>query len=204
MVISKDLPFLPQWPGDFAVSNILENRDDILAAKYRFDAASLDLQRAKRRNYPALKITSSLIKSSPELNTLAKDKKAFSASGLAMEAPLIDGGKAEADTSILSAEKEEAALIYQQKNKAALSEIETVWMNEEILKKRKECLEVVLKENIKALELAKRQYESGTIDSLIVLYHMIETDETKVSLLHLKTAQLIQRADLYYSLGQQK
>lgn len=197
IVISKNLPSLPKWPRNLAVSSILKNRDDILAAKYRFDAAALNLERTKKRGYPELKLTSSLIKSSPELNTQAKDRKAFSASGIGVDVPLIDGGKGQADISILSAEKDEAALEYQQKNKAALGEIETVFMNEEILKKREEYLEVVFKENIEALELAKRQYESGTIDLLIVIYHRLQADETEASLLHLKAAQLIQRADLY-------
>ncbi len=204
IVISQDLPELPNLPVNLSVSDIMENRDDVLTAKYRFDAESLNLKRAKRSSYPNLKLTSSLIKSSPELNTLTNSDKAFTASGVTVEVPIVDGGRSKADILISAAEKDEAFIEYQQKNKGAFSEIETALMNGRILEARKEYLEVAFQENTQVQELAKKQYDLGEVDMLTVFYHTLQTGETKAKLLHLKAAQLIQRADLYYSLGRKK
>lgn len=204
IVISQDLPRLPEMPDNLSVSNIIENRDDILTAKYRFDAESLNVERVKRSSYPNLKLTSSLIKASPELNTLTNSDKAFTASGIAVEVPIADGGRSKADISISAAEKDEAFIEYQQKNKGAFSEIETALMNGRILGVRKEYLEVAFQENTQVQELAKKKYDLGEVDMLAVIYQTLQTGETRAKLLHLKAAQLMQRADLYYTLGRKK
>jgi len=204
IAISQDLPELPYLPVNLSVSDIIANRDDVLIAKYRLDAESLNLERAKRSNYPNLKLSSSLIKSSPELNTLTNSDKAFTASGVTVDLPIIEGGRSKADLSISAAEKDEAAIEYQRKNKGAFSEVETALMNGRILEARKEYLEVAFQENTQVEELSKKQYDLGEVDMLTVFYHTLQTGETKAKLLHLKAAQLIQRADLYYSLGQKK
>ncbi len=202
IAISQDLPELPYLPANLSVNDIIANRDDVLTAKYRLDAESLNLERTKRGGYPNLKLTSSLIKSSPELNTLTNSDKAFTASGISVDLPIIDGGKSKANVLISAAEKDEASIEYQRKNKGAFSEVETALMNGRIIEARKKYLEVAFQENTQIEKLARKQYDLGEVDMLTVFYHTLQTGETKARLLHLRAAELMQRADLYYSLGQ--
>ena len=59
----------------------------------------------------------------------------------------------------------------------------------------------VLKENTEALRIAQVQYDNGAVDLLSVLQLQLRADNSKINLLSINNARLIQRINLHLSLG---
>ncbi|OGX34712.1 MAG: hypothetical protein A3I43_04070 [Omnitrophica WOR_2 bacterium RIFCSPLOWO2_02_FULL_50_19] len=201
ITLSENLPDILPYSSGNDSPQLAAERQDLLAARYRHDATSLNLEQAKKKNYPNIQINSSANKLSKELNILTDSNNAFATFGASAEMPLMDGGRNKADTLAAKAEEKEARIGYQKKSLEVRHEVQEALANDELLQKRKEFLEAALAESAQDLGLAQKQYEAGTIDAIKVIYSMLRVEEAEIKLLHLKTAQLMQRADLYVILG---
>lgn len=201
ITLSEKLPDILPYSSGNGSPQLAGERQDVLAARYLHDAASLNLEQTKKKNYPDIHINSSGNKLSKELNTLTNSSNAFAAFGASAEMPLMDGGRNKADILAAKAEEGKAQLDYQKKSLEVRHEVQTALANDELLQKRKEFLEAALAESTQDLGLAQKQYEAGMIDAIKVIYSALRVEEAEIKLLHLKTAQLMQRADLYVILG---
>lgn len=200
--ISDTLPELPLYYLADNYEHVFAQREDILAAGYRRDAASLNFNKEKKKNYPNLQLDSSVNKLSKELNILTNSNDAFVAYGASSNIRLLDGGKNKADIQVAQAKLQEVQKNYQSKSLEVKHEIQTELLNEKLLRERKEYLESLLADTKDAVALAQRQYETGKIDLITFTYYVLKENEIRIKLLHLKVAQLMNRADLYSNFGE--
>ena len=110
-------------------------------------------------------------------------------------------GGLEAQVKIETAQQKAALANYGQIALMAFSEVETGISNEGLLDQRKELLAIAVKQNRKALQVAKTQYEFGQVDFLSVLQMQARLLGSRIQLIRIKNAKLAQRVDLHLTLG---
>jgi NodT family efflux transporter outer membrane factor (OMF) lipoprotein len=182
-------------------SELLERRPDIIAAERRVAAAFQRVKSAKAAKLPTIALTTSGGRSSNELINLIGANKGFFSLGANLLAPIDVGGGLEAQVNIETAQQKAALANYGQTALMAFSEVETGISNETLLNQRQELLAIAVKQNRKALQVAKTQYEFGEVDFLSVLQMQARLLGSRIELIRIKNAKLAQRVDLHLALG---
>ena len=197
--IAQELPKPPQDLLEIVPLAILEKRDDIMAAKYRYDAVSLNLDCVKQKSYPDLEIFSSLTKASAELNSLTNDDNTLLTVGAGAKVSLYDGGMNQADVAAALAKQEEALVNYNAKSFKVLHEVEAALKNARLLQKRKKSYKTAYEELLNAFILVRKRYQAGKVDIITFINLMLRVNHVKIKCVHLEAAYLSQLADLYFS-----
>jgi len=195
---------LPQVPGKVPVglpSQLLERRPDIVAARNRVEAAFKKSEEAKKAKLPRIALTSNVGYASSELNEVMNLEQAGANLAANFLAPLFDGGKLEADVQISNAKQRQAVAQFNKIALAAFGDVEASLSNEKLFAQREEFLQEASKENGEALNIAQLQYDNGAVDLLSVLQMQLRADNSKINLLRIQNARLIQRINLHLALG---
>ena len=182
-------------------SELLERRPDINAAERQVAAAFQRVKSSKAAKLPTIALTASGGRSSNELISLIGANKGFFSLGANLLAPIDVGGGLEAQVKIETAQQKAALANYGQVALMAFSETETGISNETLLDQRKKLLAIAVKQNRKALRVAKTQYEFGQVDFLSVLQMQARLLGSRIELIRIKNAKLAQRVDLHLALG---
>jgi NodT family efflux transporter outer membrane factor (OMF) lipoprotein len=181
---------------------VLERRPDLIAAERRVAAAFNRVQEAKAARLPSLRLTGAVGFIDSDVVVL-KETLINPAGGLAagLLAPIFQGGALAAQVRVRTAEQEEALGAYASAALRATNEVEDALTSARNLSERRELLEKVVAEYARALDLLSVDYRVGKVDLLTLLQQNLLADSARISLLRVRSEQLIQRINLHLALG---
>lgn len=199
--VDKPLPQVPLPPGVGIPSDLLERRPDLIAAERKVAAAFNALDQAKAAKLPSISLSSDVGGSSTALSDLLNPANlAWKAIG-SIAAPLIDGGRLDAQVASATAQQEAAIAGYAQAALNAFSEVENALDQGTILKQRHAALSESLKEAETALRIANLQFKEGEIALLDVLQIQQRVFSARRNLLSVSRTLNTQYIDLSLALG---
>jgi len=102
---------------------------------------------------------------------------------------------------ISNAKQRQAVAQFNKVALAAFGDVEVALSNDKSFSQREEFLKEASNENSEALKIAQLQYDNGAVDFLSVLQMQLRVDNSKISLLSMQNARLIQRINLHLALG---
>jgi NodT family efflux transporter outer membrane factor (OMF) lipoprotein len=199
--VDQSLPTLPNTLPVGIPSQLLERRPDLVAAERKVAAAFNRLDAAKAAKLPNLSLSGSLGGTSNSLsNILNPANFAWQAIG-SLVAPIIDGGRLDAQVEAATADQKAAVAGYAQAALNAFADVEKALDQGSVLRERVAALTTVLVESEKALKIANLQFDEGEISLLDVLILQQRVFSARSGLLSINRASLTQFVDLNLALG---
>jgi outer membrane protein, multidrug efflux system len=190
---SELLPVPPPAPTGVPVQ-ILERRPDLLAGERRIRAAFLLSEEARLARLPSFTLTATA-GSNADVNDF------IASIGAGIFAPIFTGGALEAQIDIAGADQKAALAVYGQALLTAFREVEDALANEALFAEREKFLELGVRSNANALEIARIQLGEGAIDTLSVLQIQARVVAARASLIQIRGERLVQRINLHLALG---
>ena len=199
--VDQSLPILPNSLSAGIPSQLLERRPDLISAERKVAAAFNRLDAAKAAKLPNLSLSGSLGGASSSLsNILNPANLAWQAIG-SLVAPIIDGGRLDAQVEAATADQKAAVASYAQVALNAFADVERSLDQGSVLRKRVAALTTVLVESEKALRIANLQFNEGEISLLDVLILQQRVFSARSNLLSINRASLTQFINLNLALG---
>lgn len=198
----SDLPLPPPEVPAGQPLQMLERRPDLVAAERRVAAAFDRVGEAKAARLPTLTLTVSGSYIESNVLELKPDFETPSAGGGAtLVAPIYTGGQLDAQVELRTAQQREAVAMYAGAALAAIGDVENALNATRTLEQRRALLELATTQNERALELEQVSYNVGRNDLRNVLRQQVVLYGTRTSLLAVRSDQLVQRVNLFLSLG---
>jgi len=199
VVTAKDLRTLPVpviAPGQ--PSSLLGRRPDIRAAEASLQAANADIGAARAAFFPQFNIGLDLgIAATP-----IGDPATTTASLLGgLIAPIFKGGLLSGNLAFTEARKTELVENYRKTILTSFKDVEDALAAVKASQKRETSLETALTESRKAYDLAKQQYDVGSIDFQVLLDNRQAMLAAEDFYIQTKNDRLAAAVDLYKSLG---
>jgi multidrug efflux system outer membrane protein len=195
---------LPNWPGEIPMglpSELLERRPDLVAAERRVAAAFYRTDEAKAARLPRFSLVANVTTLSSEMFVLQnRDNPVFSV-GAGLVQPIFLGGYLQSQVDIRTAEQQAAIVDYGKISARVFGEVENALSAGFAATEREEILAQSLRDNARALELAKVRYRVGSGDLRAVQQQQLALYSVQVALLRVQTERLIQRVNLHLALG---
>ncbi|MFT6311159.1 MAG: NodT family efflux transporter outer membrane factor (OMF) lipoprotein [Porticoccus sp.] len=201
LTVANLLPAVPASPPIGLPSELLERRPDLVAAERRIAAAFNQIDAAKAAKLPSLSLSGTLGGASNSLSNILNPANLAWQAASNLMAPLIDGGRLDAQVDLRTAEQKAAVANYAQSALVAFNDVETSLDESVIVEQRKEALNVALEESKRALRIADLQYKEGEIGLLDVLLIQQRVFSAQRNYASINRAGLIQYIDLNLSLG---
>jgi len=161
-------PLLAQLPSVLP-SELLGHRPDVVAARWRVEAADKDVRSAKTKFYPSFNITALGGVVASDVGQLLKSDSVFGILAPAISLPIFDGGKLRANLSGKDAAYDLAVADYNQKIIGALREVADEVNAVRSLDARVQSQGDALKTAEAAHALAEQRYRAGIGSFLEVL-----------------------------------
>ncbi|MEM8867511.1 MAG: efflux transporter outer membrane subunit [Verrucomicrobiota bacterium] len=199
--VKASLPTPPSPPPAGIPSELLERRPDIIAADRRVAAAFNTQAQAKAAKLPSLSLSGTVGGSSDSLSNILNPQNLLWQAGANLLAPVIDGGKRDADIEIATAEQEQALALYGQAALNAFSEVERGLDQGVILNRREAELQTAFEEASEAYRVAQLRYKEGETELLDVLTIQQRVFTAESSLVSVKRLRLEQNVNLNLALG---
>ena len=201
LAVPADLAAVPAPVPVGMPSDLLERRPDVVAAERRVAAAFYRTEEAKAARLPKISLTAAVSSISSDLFVLQdRDNPVWSA-GASLLAPLYSGGQLKAQVEIRTAEQKQALAEYGKVGARAFGEVEDSLSSGFALDAREAILKQAVAENVRALELAHVRYRVGSGDLRGVMQQNLALYASRVSLIRVRSEQLMQRVNLYLALG---
>lgn len=198
-IAAKELRSLPVpeiAPGQ--PSSLLERRPDIRAAEAGLQAANADIGAARAAFFPRFNIGLDLGIAATPLG----DPATTTASLLGgLVAPIFKGGLLSGNLTYTEARKTELVENYRKTVLTSFKNVEDALASVKATQKRETALETALTESRKAYDLAKQQYDVGSIDFQILLDNRQAMLLAEDNYIFTKNERLAAAVDLYKSLG---
>jgi NodT family efflux transporter outer membrane factor (OMF) lipoprotein len=150
-------------------SELLGRRPDVVAARWRVEAADKQVRSAKTKFYPNLNLTALGGVVGSDVGDLLKGSSVFGLLAPAISLPIFDGGKLRANLSSKDAEYDLAVADYNEKLVGALHEVADQVNAVRSLAERAQSQAEALKTAQAAYELAQQRYRAGIGSFLEVL-----------------------------------
>jgi multidrug efflux system outer membrane protein len=197
---NQGLPNSPSAINAGVPSDLLERRPDIVAAAARVDAARFNVKEAEATRLPKISLTAGFGRISSEVFVLKTDSSNPSA-GVGVTLPIFTGGALEARVESKQAELNQAFAAYAKVGYNAFREVESALSGEESWRARYAELKQIyqLQQNIQ--KSIDAEFVSGRIDQRQVLQQKIKTNTAKSNEQQSRLEVLMQRINLYLSLG---
>lgn len=199
--VDQSLPVLPKALPAGIPSELLERRPDLIAAERKVAAAFNQLDAAKAAKLPSLSLSSNLGGSSSSLSDILNPANLAWQAVTSLAAPLIDGGRLDAQVEAATADQKGAVAVYAQTALNAFADVERALDQGVVLREREIALNTVLVESEKALDIANLQFDEGEISLLDVLIIQQRVFAARSNLLSINRASLTQFVDLNLALG---
>ena len=198
----SDLPLPPAEVPAGQPLQMLERRPDLVAAERRVAAAFDRVGEARAARLPTLALTASGSYIDSNVLELKPDFETPSAgAGASLVAPLYTGGQLDAQVDVRTAQQREAVAMYAGAALAAIGDVENALNATRTLEQRRALLELATTQNERALELEQVSYNVGRNDLRNVLRQQVVLYGTRTALLAVRSDQLVQRVNLFLSLG---
>jgi NodT family efflux transporter outer membrane factor (OMF) lipoprotein len=182
-------------------SELLERRPDVIAAERRVAAAFNRVGEARAARLPRIGISAGASSISSEVFVLKDRDNPVFGLGANIVAPLFQGGALQAQVDIRTAEQKQAVAAYASAGLRAFNEVENALSAETALRDRLTVLDATVRDNERALELARVQFRVGIADQRTVEQRLISLYAARTTRLQVQGQQLAQRVNLYLALG---
>jgi len=194
----------PAGPGPVPVgmpSELLERRPDVVAAERRVATAFQRTEEAKAARLPRISLTAAVTTISSELFVLKNRDDPVWSAGASLVAPLYLGGALQSQVEIRTAEQKLAVAEFGRVGARAFSEVESALSSGFTLEERATILARAVSENERAVELANVRYRVGSGDLRAVQQQQFALYGVRMSLLRVRSEQLVQSVNLHLALG---
>ncbi|MGB0579456.1 MAG: efflux transporter outer membrane subunit, partial [Limisphaerales bacterium] len=200
-VTGGSLPYLTAEVPAGLPSELLGRRPDLLAARWRLEAAGYRVAEAKASLLPRLSLTANGGRTSNELEDLLEHN--FSIWSIAANAaqPIFQGGRLRANVRLNKALTKAEAAEYDSAVLNAFREVETALANEAILQRREMELSASSSEAKAAESLAQQRYEAGLEPYTTLLETQRRALEAESQLITVRRVRLDNRIALHLALG---
>jgi NodT family efflux transporter outer membrane factor (OMF) lipoprotein len=182
-------------------SELLERRPDVIAAERRVAAAFDRVGEARAARLPRISLTAGASSISSDLFVLKERSNPTFGFGANLVAPIFQGGALQAQVDIRTAEQKQAVAAYASAGLRAFGEVENALSAEFALRDRLTFLDATVRDNERALELARVQFRVGIADQRTVEQRLISLYAARTTRLQVQGQQLAQRVNLYLALG---
>ncbi|MDH5524365.1 MAG: efflux transporter outer membrane subunit [Desulfobulbaceae bacterium] len=198
-IMRRNLPEPGNLPPLGLPADLLAARPDIQAAGRRLAAADHSFAAARADRLPALRLTGSASLDHDRLDGLLDNWLLNLAASLT--APLIDGGRRQAEVLRSEAKVRELLALYRQTVLLAIKEVEAALVNENKIKAHNQALQQQLATAQKALTEARSRYLRGLNDYLPVLTQLQTVQALEKEAISQQSSLLLARIDLHRALG---
>lgn len=190
----------PTIPSELP-SELLGHRPDVVAARWRVEAAQRGIDGAKAAFKPSINLTALVGLVSPSLSDLFTSDALFGLGGPALSLPLFDGGNRRAKLSARDAAYDLAVADYDQKLVTALREVTDALQSAHSLDTRIDSIRSARSAAQSAFDLARTRYRAGIgtrLDVLAAQKPLLQLDQ---QLATLRAQRLTAAVDLDQALG---
>lgn len=150
-------------------ADLLGRRPDVMAARWRVEAAGKDIAVAKTGFYPSLNLTALGGGINPNVGKLLESGSVFGLVAPALSLPIFDAGKLRANLASSDAQYDLAVADYNQKVIAALREVADQVTAVRSLEQRMQAQNDAVQNATAAVDLAQQRYRAGIGSYLEVL-----------------------------------
>lgn len=193
-------PLALQLPGVLP-SELLGRRPDIVAARWRVEAAGKEIHAAKAKFYPSLNLTALGGVVNSEVDQLLKSSSTFAFLGPALSLPIFDGGRLRANLDKTDAQYDLAVADYNQSVVGALREVADQVNAVRSLADQAAAQERALDTARAAQDLAQQRYRAGIGSYLDVLVVEEQLLVAQKRLAELQSRQILVSVKLSQALG---
>ena len=155
-------------PSDLAL-DLIGRRPDIVAARWRAEAASRRVKQASASFYPNVNIAAFFGTQSLRLANLAQPGSDIGSVGAALSLPIFDSGRLRANLNRADAERDEAVDSYNEALTNALRDVSDVAASARALAARLDETRAALTANEDAYRIATQRYKGGLSNYQTVL-----------------------------------
>lgn len=182
-------------------AELIGRRPDIVAERWRVEAASQDIKAAKARFYPNVSLNAFVGSQSLGLNEFLSGGSRVMGIGPAISLPIFEGGRLRSHLGVRQAEYDEAVETYNATVIAAIHDVidqlvSLHWLEQEV-QEQDEALRLTQR----AYEIATSRYRSGLANYLQVLAAESQVLTQKREALETRTRQRELRLNLIRALG---
>jgi membrane fusion protein (multidrug efflux system) len=189
-----------QLPAELP-SELLGRRPDIVAARWRVEAAGKQIVTAKTRFYPSINLRLIGGVLNKDVGQLFEQASLFGVVAPAVSLPLFDGGKLRANLAARNADYDLAVADYNQKVLRALGEVVDQLNQARSLQARVQQQQQALLTQSSAFELAQRRYRAGIGSYLEVLSVQQQLLVARQAMSELQVQQILCAVRLRQALG---
>ncbi len=182
-------------------SELAQRRPDIRMAEAQLHAATALIGVAKANFYPSITLSATAALQATKFADLANwDARSFTAGPL-ISIPIFEGGKLTGNLTLSETRQQEAALDYQRTVLSAWQEVSNALVAYQSEQRRRDQIAVAVRENGRALMLARAQYKDGFATFLQVLtaqQQLLATQQKQADSITTVSSDLVM---LYKALG---
>ena len=182
-------------------SELLGRRPDIVAARWRVEAAGKEIHAAKAKFYPSLNLTALGGVVNSEVDQLLKSSSTFAFLGPALSLPIFDGGRLRANLDKTDAQYDLAVADYNQSVVGALREVADQVNAVRSLADQAAAQQQALNTAQAAQDLAQQRYRAGIGSYLDVLVVEEQLLVAQKRLAELQSRQILVSVKLSQALG---
>ena len=196
---SKSLPDLPGLPDTGVPARFVRRRPDIRSAYLRVKSSDRNVAAAIADRYPRFTISGNFQTTALEPSALLEEWLASVAGQ--MTAPILDGGRREAEVDRTRAALSESLHNYGQTVLTAVREVEDALSNEQQQRAALEGVRRELRLSDRTVDQLMQKYRNGTVEFLRVLDELRTHQQLQRNLISARFALIQDRVDLYRALG---
>ncbi|GAB3061139.1 AdeC/AdeK/OprM family multidrug efflux complex outer membrane factor [Stenotrophomonas tumulicola] len=193
-------PMQLQLPGVLP-SALLGRRPDIVAARWRVEAAGKQIDAAKAKFYPSLNLTALAGVVAPDVGDLLQKSSTFAYIGPALSLPIFDGGRLRAGLDSKDADYDLAVASYNQAVLDALREVADQVNAVRSLQQQSQSQQLAVDIARAAFDLAEQRYRAGIGSYLDVLTAQSTLLQSQQQLAGLQSQQVLASVHLSQALG---
>ena len=199
--LDKTLPVTPAFTALGKPVDILTQRPDVQAAKFRVHAAYASHKVTKKAQKPNLSLNGVIGGNSSDLASLFDPASLATTLIANLTTPIFDAGSRKADIAIAQADIDESLAAYKETALTAFRDVERQIDQGDILLKQEVELTQALSDARDALRFTQFKYESGDSDLLNVLSVQQRVSFIEAQLVSTRRARLVQYVNLALALG---
>lgn len=196
----ETLPVPPVVPVGLP-SELLSKRPDLQSAEQQLVAAQANVSVAKTAFYPSISLTGQLGVESQELNDLFNGNSRIWSLGLAVDLPLFDAGKREAQQQQMEARQKQALANYTGQLRTAFKEVRDALSDNRLSAELEQAQLARVKAARDLLSLAQIRYDAGYVAYSDVLDAHRSLQEAELAAIQSRADRLTASVQLMKALG---
>ena len=186
---------------DHLALNLIGRRPDIVAAKWRAEAATHQVDEAKRAFYPDINLAARIGQGALSLDDLFKSASTFGLGGPAVSLPIFEGGKLRAGLRGAQAERDAAVASYDEAVTQALREVADAAASQKALADRLAQSRAALAADEDAHRVARLRYDGALANYQSVLLAENAVLAQRQVVTDLENRSLVLDVSLIHALG---